>query len=232
MTGVSAVKLAAKGFTGAPAITVEDAPAYWEDLGQRWCIQEQYYKPYPVCRWAQGPIEGILALRREHSLTSDMVDHITVETFHESVRLAMNEPKNTEEAQYSTAYPCAVALARGTVTAADISDEALSDSEIIRLSKSLTMTEDAWANDRFPQERFARVTLFLKDGRSMKGDWIEPIWDAKHPPSRGDLIGKYQDLALPILGETRGMAIQNAILGLDNLPLKALTDHLSQPINE
>lgn len=50
MAGTSAVLLAQAGFTGAPAITVEQAPEYWADLGQRWLILEQYFKPYPVCR--------------------------------------------------------------------------------------------------------------------------------------------------------------------------------------
>ena len=33
MTGVAAAKLARKGFTGAPAITIEEADSYWADLG-------------------------------------------------------------------------------------------------------------------------------------------------------------------------------------------------------
>ena len=48
MTGFSAAKLAEKGFTSVPALTVEDADIYWSDLGQRWYMNEQSYKPYPV----------------------------------------------------------------------------------------------------------------------------------------------------------------------------------------
>lgn len=232
MTAVSAVKLAQKGFTGAPAITVEDAPDYWADLGNRWFICEQYYKPYPVCRWAQGPIEGVLALRREHDLTANMVERIEVSTFHESVRLAMNEPKNTEEAQYSTSYPCAVAIVRGTVTPADIADDALTNPEILRLSKGMVMAENDWANEHFPQERFAKVTLHLKDGRRLESDWLEPIWDAKHQPSRDDLLNKFRDLATPLLGIDRASAIEGAVLGLEGLLLSALTEHLFHPISD
>ena len=36
MTGVSAARLAASGFTGAPALIVEDSPNHWADLGTRW----------------------------------------------------------------------------------------------------------------------------------------------------------------------------------------------------
>lgn len=45
MCGVSAARLAANGFTGAPAIIVEEQPDTWSDLGQRWYLREQYFKP-------------------------------------------------------------------------------------------------------------------------------------------------------------------------------------------
>src|SRR3546814_1577385 len=50
MAGVSAALLAAAGFTGAPAITVADAAVaeVWGDLGERWRIEAQYVKAYPV----------------------------------------------------------------------------------------------------------------------------------------------------------------------------------------
>ena len=65
----AAAKLAKAGFTGAPALIVEEAPEFWQDLGERWDMLEQYYKPYPVCRWAQAPIEAALHLQRTHGFT-------------------------------------------------------------------------------------------------------------------------------------------------------------------
>ena len=70
MAGVSAALLARNGFTGAPALTITEPPDIWSDLGDNWLITQQYFKPYPVCRWAQSPIEAALALRAEHGLTS------------------------------------------------------------------------------------------------------------------------------------------------------------------
>jgi len=231
MCGVSAVGMAAKGFSGAPAITVEQAPEYWEDLGQRWYLMEQYYKPYPVCRWAQAPIEGVLSLVRAHGLTSEMVETIEVSTFHESVRLATKRPTESDAAQYSTSFPCAVALVRGDVTPADIADDALNDPEILRLSDSMVMTEDDHANAVFPKQRLAQVTLHLKDGRSLESDWMEPRWDPTAPPSEAELREKFHKYADPVLGTARAQAIEDAIDGLDQTPLSALTQQLYQPIS-
>ncbi len=231
MTGVSAAVLAANGFTGGPAITIEQAPQYWADLEERWFILKQYFKPYPVCRWAQAPIEGVLALRRAHGLTSDKVDRIEVTTFHESIRLAIRRPQTTEEAQYSTSFPVAVALVRGAVGAADIADDALQDPEVLRLSDSLIMAEDEHANAVFPGTRLARVRLVLRDGRSFESDWMQPGWDHTAPPTPADLRDKFHGLADPVLGAARATAIETAIDGLDQTGLAPLTDLLFQPIN-
>lgn len=226
MCGVSAVQLARRGFTGAPAITVEQAPQVWTGLGEDWRILRQYFKPYPVCRWAQAPVEGVLALRRAHGLTSGDVDRIEVESFHESIRLATARPRTTEEAQYSTSFPCAVALVRGALGPEDLDGDSLRDPEILRLSEGLIMSEDAHANAVFPGTRLARVRLHLRDGRVVQGDWVQPRWDAEAPPTEEELAGKYRALADPILGPERARAIDKAIGQLETGPLTALTDLL------
>ncbi|MEI4491899.1 MmgE/PrpD family protein [Mameliella alba] len=226
LCGVSAVQLARRGFTGAPAITVEQAPQVWTGLGEDWRILRQYFKPYPVCRWAQAPVEGVLALRRAHGLTSDDVDRIEVESFHESIRLATARPRTTEEAQYSTSFPCAVALVRGALGPEDLDGDSLRDPEILRLSEGLIMSEDAHANAVFPGTRLARVRLHLRDGRVVQGDWVQPRWDAEAPPTEEELAGKYRALADPVLGPERARAIDKAIAQLETGRLTALTDLL------
>jgi 2-methylcitrate dehydratase PrpD len=216
MAGVSAAYLARGGFTGAPAITAEgaDVAHFWADLGRTWLIVDQYFKPYPVCRWAQAPIEGVLALKHAHGLTSEMVDHIEIHTFHESVRLATNDPKNTEEAQYSTSYPCAVALVKGHVGAFEVSQAAFADPEVRRLSTGLVMAEDAYCNENFPAERFARARLHLRDGRVVTSEVMSPRWTKDAPPSEAELRAKFHSLAAPLVGDERARAIEAAVARL------------------
>ncbi|MDF1715504.1 MAG: MmgE/PrpD family protein [Antarcticimicrobium sp.] len=231
MAGVSAALLAQKGFTGAPAVTVEDAPEYWRDLGTRWAILEQYFKPYPVCRWAHAPVEAVLALRRAHGLTPDQVARIEVETFHESVRLAMTEPKSSDEAQYSTSYPAALAMVHGEIRPEHLADEALTDPEVLRLSRGMILREADFPNAEFPLRRFARVTLALRDGREVQGGWVTPRWDHTDPPTEEELRAKFHDLADPVLGRDRARAIEDALSKLDKTGLAPLTDQLFAPIN-
>ncbi len=230
MAGVSAVKLAQSGFTGAPAITVENAPEYWADLDSRWYMLEQYYKPYPVCRWAQAPVEAALYLRKTHKIKSSTIKRIEIVSFHESIRLASNKPATTEEAQYSTSFPVAVALATGAVDPDDILETGLRDPDILRLSALVEMTEDDYANSAFPLKRYARVKIHLLDGTTHESDWFEPKWDHTAPPNDTELRQKFHRLADPILGKERANRIEDAVERLEHSELSLLTNQILHPV--
>lgn len=214
MAGVSAVRLAAAGFTGAPAATF-DGPG-WDDLGTRWLMLDQYIKPYPVCRWAHAPVEAALALRTAHGLRSEDIEQVDISTFHEACRLAVNAPHTTEQAQYSTSYPVALALVHGAVSLDGLMDVPTQSAEVARIAKALVMAEDDRANAVFPHTRLARVTLRLRDGRVVQSPWTEPKWDPGARPSDADLLAKYRALAEPVLGQSRAQAVLDAVDQLEN----------------
>ena len=220
MAGVSAARLARLGFTGAPALLLDTD--HWQDLGQNWLTCQQYYKPYPVCRWAQAPIRAVLALKNQHNLSSQDVEKIEIISFHEAVRLGQKNVTNTEEAQYSTSFPCAVALVHGDVQPHHISGDALTEPETKRLSAALFMSEDENANRQFPAKRPARARLTLVDGRQLESEWTEPDWDASDPPSAADLIAKFHTYAGPVVGLGKAKQIEQAVLGLCDGPTESL----------
>jgi len=216
MAGVSAAYLAKNGFTGAPAITVEDDKVadLWGDIGVNWRIFEQYFKPYPVCRWAQPAVEATLNLRRAHRADAEDIAHIEIVTFHEASRLATRQPKNTEEAQYSLAFPTAAAAVRGKVGPDEVADNALTDPAILRLCKSMKVTELKNYNKLFPARRFAHVTFMMKDGTKLVSEPTEPRGDPGTRLSNIEIAGKFHASAAPILGEDRVTRIERHVNGL------------------
>lgn len=229
MTGVEAASLAKSGFTGAPALIVEQVKEPWADLGQRWAILEQYFKPYPICRWAQPPVEALLDLRRAHGLQARDVAQIRVETFHESIRLATRRPKTTEEAQYSTSFPCAAAMVHGTIAPQHLMGTALQDPEVLRLSDTMTFAEHDDANAAFPLRRFARVSLTLQGGQVLESRWHEPKWDHTSPPSYEEIAAKYHALTDPLLGSRRAQALRQTVEDLPMRGLESLISELAAP---
>jgi len=216
MAGVSAAYLAADGFTGAPALTVEgdDVVEIWSDLGMRWRILEQYFKAYPVCRWAQPAIEAALTLQRQHHLAPRDIRRVEVITFHQGVRLATRQPVSSDQAQYSLPFPVAAALVRGQVGAAEVTGEALHDPDILRLAHEMILTEDAGYNARFPAERWAHVTFELADGTHLTSPPMEARGGEHNPLSDAELQEKYRLLAEPVLGIDRARRIEKCVARL------------------
>lgn len=227
MAGVSAAYLARDGFTGAPALTVEQAPEYWKDLGDNWLTHVQYFKPSPVCRWAQPPTEAVRKLRAEHGLTSEMVDRIEVSTFHEAVRLATRRPKTTEQAQYSLPYPVAAAIVRGRVGPAEVAPEAFADPEIQRLADNMELIESDAFNEPFPMRRIAEAVIVLKSGERIASGPTEARGDPEDPLTMEELEAKFRAYADPVLGAERAGRIGAAVGGLfDGAPVAALAAEL------
>ena len=220
MAGVSATYLARDGFTGAPAVTVNDpAVAHlWSDLGSTWLIFEQYFKPAPVCRWAQPAVEAALAVRREHGVRGDEIDRVEVATFHEAARLATASPETTEQAQYSLPFPVAAALHHGRLGAPEITGSGLDDSAVLDLASRVTVVEDDAHNALFPGNRVARVVLQLVDGRRLVSKDTEPRGDPEAHLTDVEIRGKFHSFADPVLGATRANAIELAIdeIGADD----------------
>ena len=136
---------------------------------------------------------------------------------------------NTEQAQYSTNFPCAVALVHGAVSPEHVTDEALNDPEVQMPSSALTIVEDEVANQYFPAHRLARANIKLCNGKILKSDWFEPQSDATKPPHKLALKNKFHTYAIPVVGNDRANAIHQAELNLDQTCVKTLFNLLAQP---
>ncbi|MEM7031278.1 MAG: MmgE/PrpD family protein [Chloroflexota bacterium] len=220
MAGVSAGLLAADGFTGAPALTIEsdEAKPHWEDLGQEWSLMIQYFKPYAVCYWAQPAIAGALKLQKEHAIHIDHIASIEVYTFHESSRLATRYPTDTDGAQYSLPFPVAAALVHGQVMLEELSGNALHHPDVLRLSGLVKLIDDDRFNARFPAERISQVIIETTDGQRFDSGEVRPLWGLDSPPEDEDLLNKFRYLAHRYLKPNQADELEQAIWQIESMP--------------
>jgi len=208
MAGTSAAYMAAEGFTGAPAITItaDDAAIYWQDLGQHWQILNQYFKPYPVCRWAQPAVAACLSLRLQHDFDPSLVEQITVWTFHEGVRLFSDVPSDTEQAQYAISFPVAMAVLKGVISADDVYS-GFNDAQLRDMIGKVTLLEGADYNKVFPAERWAHVCIRMADGTELVSEPHEALGDPHKPMSKPQFQDKYMSLCEPVWGRQKAQQV-------------------------
>ena len=221
-------------FTGAPAITVEAAECrpIWADLGKSWRICEQYLKPYPLCRWAQPPIEAIRALRAGHPFVAAQVRRVEVETFAQAARLDERRPTGTDAAQYSLPFALAAYLVRDRVTADEIAGASLSDATILALADRIELVSDPELSARYPAERVARVTVHLHDGSELRTGVAHARGTPEDPLSDKEIEEKFE-ASVAWLGPKRAAALHRAAFGLGKGAgsVEALLDAVLAPVS-
>lgn len=225
MAGVSAGLLAQRGFTGAPALTVEsiDSSKYWEDIGTRWYLLEQDFKRHAVCHWAQPPIAGTLDLLHKHHISPEEIEQIQVFSFHEATRLDCWQPNTTDQAQYSLPFPVAAAVIHDQLGPDELSNKGLKDQRVLKLASRIKISEDDYCNAQFPNVQMARVSITTLNGRTFETGYVESPWDISiisqpHQPPDQELREKFHWLALGRLPAERVIALDDKIWNCDSLP--------------
>ena len=220
-SGLSAAFLAQAGFTGAPALTCEDAPEYWADLGQAWrVVEDTHYKPYPCCRWAHPSLDAVAELMSEHDLHHSQIAAVEIRTFHNATRLAGHTPVTPDEFAYSIAFPVATMIVRGQLGVAELSTDTLTDPEILRISQATVLIDDDHFTAISVGKRWAQVGMTLTDGRTFTSEPRTPRGDTDLPLSDGEILDKFHLFADGVLGRAQAADLAELSARFDQLNTK------------
>jgi 2-methylcitrate dehydratase PrpD len=202
MVGTASALMAERGFTGIEPLFSESPEAGWIDnVGEQFEIMRLYFKPYACCRWTQPASVGALALKRQYGLAADDIAGIRVRTFAEAARLSRKHPADTDEAQYNLAYPIAAALLDGELGPRQVLPPRIYEPAILALADRVEADAVDEYVRAFPQKTYADVEVRLRDGRVLRAQGQQPIWEWPDTlPSDTDLERKFQALVSPILG--------------------------------
>ncbi|MEL7466192.1 MAG: MmgE/PrpD family protein [Pseudomonadota bacterium] len=229
LVGVSSAVMSMRGFTGAPAITVEGAEVspIWDDLGSDWTIERNYIKPYPVCRWAHAALDATRALMRAEGFGAGDVAKVRVATFAEAARLFPGMPDTTSKAQYSLGFAVATMLRKGAIGPDDVSGAALSDTETAKMIDRIEIVEDARHSSRFPAGRWSDVAIDTYDGRRFASGDVHARGGPEAPMSNVEFAEKLTALA--------GAPLAEALLTLEatlpeDAPFSGMTDLTAQAL--
>ncbi len=115
----------------------------------------------------------------------------------------------------------------------EVNASALAEPRVRRMLDVTLLAEDAEFSRRFPAERWARVRIALRDGRTLASEPARARGNPENPLADDELRAKYRELAVPALGADRATRIEGAVATLASTPasLATLINELLRPID-
>ena len=227
LAGILAVDLQRCGFTG-----LDDAPSdvyatilgdrfdparAVDGLGERYRIEQNYFKLHACCRYNHFALEAVLALRRAHRFDADDVVRLRVTTIPFAARMANAEPGTTLAAKFSIPYAVAAALVLGRTDVVAFEPPALGDPRIRELARRIEVLTEPKMSPRRIDYPTAQVKVALRDGRILEETTTVPRGDAENPVPPEELVAKFLELASPVLGPTRARRVVEAAHAVETL---------------
>jgi 2-methylcitrate dehydratase PrpD len=226
MNGLLAALLAARGYTGSPAVLegahglahtflggADLAPAV-EGLGKHWEILDNSTKAYAACHLTHATIDAARALRGRAAPRPEAVEAVHCRVHPLVLKVAdQREPRTGLEAKFSIAYCAAAALLRGEAGEAEFTEAALGDAALARVMGRVTLEADPALD-----VAAAHLTVRLADGRVLEERVAAARGTPANPLSREDLEGKFRRLAGVVLSAPRVEALLATLRRLADLP--------------
>jgi 2-methylcitrate dehydratase PrpD len=209
--GLTAALLAKHGFTASPrAIEAPRGLAQtfstkcdWNeitaDLGTRFEIALNTYKPFACGVVIHPAIDGCVQLRNAHGLAAANIAQVALRVHPLVLELTgKTAPATGLEGKFSVYHACAAGLTFGRAGEAEFSDATVARADMIALRNRITARADATVD-----ETAADVTVICTDGRTLRAFVPHAIGSRERPMSDADLARKFHALVDPVLGAAR-----------------------------
>ena len=224
--GILAVELQRCGFTGLrdapsdvygtiladrfePALAVEKLDELGK--GERYRIEQNYFKLHACCRYNHFALDAVMALRRAHGFAAGDVMRVRVTTIPFGERMATVEPASMLGAKFSIPYSVAAAIVLGRTDRAAFEPPALGDPRIRELAQKIEIRAEPTMSPRRTDAPTAQVKIALSDGRVLEATTVVPRGDAENPVPAEEIAAKFLVLASPVLGETRARQVVDTV---------------------
>ena len=227
--GLLAALLAARDFTStdvalegksgwAHVLSTEcDFGEITDDLGGRYEILLNTYKPFPCGIVMHPTIDACLQLREEYGLTARQIERVDLAVHPLVLELTGKKtPQTGLEGKFSIYFAAAAAIVTGAAGVKQFSDETVWDPEVVALRDRVVATVDPAIH-----EEQARVAITLRDGRRVEKYVEHAVGSVERPMSDAALEAKFSDLADGVLPAARTRALIDTCWRIEELPSAA-----------
>jgi 2-methylcitrate dehydratase len=235
--------LAKRGVTG-PREVFEGNKGFMETIGGPFeidwsgedleSVRGTILKKYDAEIHSQSAIEALLELRAKHNLTADDVERIELDTFQVAFDIIgggeegdKRRVRSKEEADHSLPYLLAVALLDAQVLPEQYRPERIADDDVQELLRRVVVRPNPDLTARFPQQHSARVTLHLRDGRTLEREQHDYEGFHTRPMGWDEVEAKFDRLAAPDVEPAQRAEIRDAVRCVDEIQVAELVRPLA-----
>lgn len=224
--GLAAAFLAEAGFTSSERAleaprgfmnvlsTRNDPAEVVDDLGSRWEIMRNAYKPYPCGIVIHPVIDGCLDLREAHAIDPAAVARVEVGVNPLVERLCGRKaPRDGLEGKLSVYHSAAVALRDGAAGVPEYLDDRVTASDVIALRDKVVLNIDPAIG---PEQ--ARVRVVLANGVSHETFVAQARGSLERPMTDAELDAKFRALAASELAPGQIERLAEQCWSLHELP--------------
>ena len=205
--GLTAALLAANGFTSSERAieaprgfahvtsTRFDPAVITEELGTRFELLNNMYKPYACGLVTHAAIDGCISLARDHSLRAPDIERVDLKVWPMVMELTANRsPRTGLEGKFSIFHACAAGIIQGAAGEAQFADAVVRNPEVIALRDRVFAEADPAV-----RKLEARVTIRTRDGRTLTRHVEHALGTLARPMSDADLEAKFRGLTAEAL---------------------------------
>ncbi len=172
-------------------------------------IMKTSIKYWPVEYHSMSAVEAALRIvDRIGRVDPDQVDEVTIDTFTVSYKIIVKDPekwdpKTRETADHSLPYIVAAALIDGKVWLDTFKPERYLAEDVRKLMKKMKVRVDPKADELYPEGILNRITVKLKDGRTVTEESAYPPGHFRNPLDRAGVEKKFLALVEGLVGRDR-----------------------------
>jgi 2-methylcitrate dehydratase PrpD len=181
-----------------------------DQLGERFEISTNTYKPFACGVVIHPSIDGCIQLQNEVQVPGEAIERVELAVHPLVLELTgKRAPRSGLEGKFSVYHACAAALLFGQAGEAQFSDACVWDPKVIELRQRVHARVDPAI-----AEVSADVTLMLRDGRKLHR-WVEhAVGSLERPMSDAELNQKFHGLVDPVLGSMASDTLLDRCLDL------------------
>ena len=174
------------------------------------------FKAHAACYHIHSAIDGILEIRRRHSLKPSEVERVQIALYPAALDLLEKvEPGDPYAAKFNIPFCVATALVYGQVGLSAFTTDRLEDPKIQEIIRRISLTRDAELGKVYPDRWPAVVEVTTRAGQTHAARIDYPKGDPKNPMSQEELLAKFHNLSTPALTEDQRKRTAEACLQLE-----------------